>query len=122
MGRKRLFLLLGLCIAAAGPVWGQNKVKTTVEKVTLFIDGAQVTRSRQVNIPAGNSVLVFTGLSSYLDDRSLQVAARGNFTITAVNRRFNYTDSLERSNRQKTLEKRIDEVLQQQNSRKPSSR
>lgn len=118
MGRKRLFLLLGLCIAAAGPVWGQNKVKTTVEKVTLFIDGAQVTRSRQVNIPAGNSVLVFTGLSSYLDDRSLQVAARGNFTITAVNRRFNYTDSLERSNRQKTLEKRIDEVLQQQKQQK----
>lgn len=118
MGKKRLFLLLGLCLASAVPVWGQNKVKTTVEKVTLFIDGAQVTRSRQVNIPAGKSVLVFTGLSSYLDDRSLQVAARGNFTITSVNRRFNYTDSLERSNRQKILEKRIDEVLQQQKQQK----
>lgn len=118
MGKKLLVLLLGLCAASAVPVWGQNKVKSAAEKVTLFIDGAQVTRSRQVNIPAGNSVLVFTGLSSYLDDRSLQVAARGNFTITAVNRRFNYTDSLERSNRQKTLEKRIDEVLQQQKQQK----
>ena len=118
MSKKCLFLLLGLCIATAVPVLGQTKVKTAVEKVTLFIDGAQVTRSRQVNIPAGRSVIVFTGLSSYLDDRSMQIAARGNFTITAVNRRFNYTDSLERSNRQKTLEKRLDEVLQQQKQQK----
>lgn len=118
MGKKPLLLLLGLCIATAAPVLGQTKVKTTVEKVTLFIDGAQVTRSQQVNIPAGNSVLVFTGLSPYLDDRSMQIAARGNFTITAVNRRFNYTDSLERSNRQKTLEKRLDEVLLQQKQQK----
>lgn len=94
MSKKCLFLLLGLYIATAVPVLGQTKVKTAVEKVTLFIDGAQVTRSRQVNIPAGRSVIVFTGLSSYLDDRSMQIAARGNFTITAVNRRFNYTDSL----------------------------
>lgn len=118
MSKKCLFLLLGLYIATAVPVLGQTKVKTAVEKVTLFIDGAQVTRSRQVNIPAGRSVIVFTGLSSYLDDRSMQIAARGNFTITAVNRRFNYTDSLERSNRQKTLEKRLDEVLQQQKQQK----
>lgn len=118
MSKKCLFLLLGLYIATAVPVLGQTKVKTAVEKVTLFIDGAQVTRSRQVNIPAGRSVIVFTGLSSYLDDRSMQIAARGNFSITAVNRRFNYTDSLERSNRQKTLEKRLDEVLQQQKQQK----
>lgn len=118
MSKKCLFLLLGLYIATAVPVLGQTKVKTAVEKVTLFIDGAQVTRSRQVNIPAGRSVIVFTGLSSYLDDRSMQIAARGNFAITAVNRRFNYTDSLERSNRQKTLEKRLDEVLQQQKQQK----
>lgn len=118
MSKKCLFLLLGLYIATAVPVLGQTKVKTAVEKVTLFIDGAQVTRSRQVNIPAGRSVIVFTGLSSYLDDRSMQIAARGNFTITAVNRRFNYTDSLECSNRQKTLEKRLDEVLQQQKQQK----
>lgn len=118
MSKKCLFLLLGLYIATAVPVLGQTKVKTAVEKVTLFIDGAQVTRSRQVNIPAGRSVIVFTGLSSYLDDRSMQIAARGNFSITAVNRRFNYTDSLERSNRQKTLEKKLDEVLQQQKQQK----
>ena len=79
------WLLLSICAAAAAPVSGQTKVKTSVEKVTLFIDGAQVTRTKQVDIPAGNSTLVFTGLSPYLDDKSMQVAAKGRFTVTAVN-------------------------------------
>ncbi len=108
------WLLLGICTAAAVPASGQTKVKTSVEKVTLFIDGAQVTRSRQIDIPAGNSTVVFTGLSPYLDDKSMQVAAKGKFTVTAVNRLFNHTDSLERSTRQKALEQELAKIRQQQ--------
>ena len=103
MNLKRMLLLLALS-AAISAVAGPQKVKTSVEKVTLFIDGAQVTRTRQVDLPAGNSTVVFTGLSPYLDDKSMQVSAKGPFTVTAVNRLFNHTDSLERSTRQKTLE------------------
>ena len=108
------WLLLSICAAAAAPVSGQTKVKTSVEKVTLFIDGAQVTRTKQVDIPAGNSTLVFTGLSPYLDDKSMQVAAKGRFTVTAVNRLFNHTDSLERSARQQALEQELANIRQQQ--------
>ena len=108
------WLLLGICTAAAVPASGQTKVKTSVEKVTLFIDGAQVTRSRQIDIPAGNSTVVFTGLSPYLDDKSMQVAAKGKFTVTAVNRLFNHIDSLERSTRQKALEQELAKIRQQQ--------
>ena len=62
MNLKRMLLLLALS-AAISAVAGPQKVKTSVEKVTLFIDGAQVTRTRQVDLPAGNSTVVFTGLS-----------------------------------------------------------
>lgn len=72
-----LLLLLGLA-AATSAAAGPQKVKTAVEKVTLFIDGAQVTRTRQIDLPAGNSTVVFTGLSPYLDDKSMQVAPKGN--------------------------------------------
>ncbi len=112
MNLKRMLLLLALS-AAISTVAGPQKVKTSVEKVTLFIDGAQVTRTRQVNLPAGNSTVVFTGLSPYLDDKSMQVSAKGPFTVTAVNRLFNHTDSLERSTRQKTLEQTLEETQQQ---------
>ena len=57
MKRLRLGLWACFCLCAATTLMGQNKVKTTAEKVMLFIDGAQVTRTKQVDIPAGNSTL-----------------------------------------------------------------
>lgn len=114
MGMKRtLLLLLGMAAATLSAAGGQ-KVKTSVEQVTLFIDGAQVTRTRQIDLPAGNSTVVFTGLSPYLDDKSMQVSAKGPFTVTAVNRLFNHTDSLERSVRQQALEREIADTKRQQ--------
>lgn len=35
-----------------------QKVVSQVQKVTLFLNGAQVTRTSMVSIPAGNSTLV----------------------------------------------------------------
>lgn len=111
---KALPCLLLLFCAATEATSGQQKVKTPVEKVTVFIDGAQVTRTQQIDLPAGSSKLVFTGLSPYLDEKSLQVSAKGKFTVTAVNRLFNYTDSMERTTQQQTLEQKIVKIEQQQ--------
>ena len=91
MKRLKFGLWICLCLCATTLV-GQNKVKTTAEKVMLFIDGAQVTRTRQVDIPAGTSTLIFTGLSPYMDAQSMQVSAKGKLTVTAVNQQHNYTD------------------------------
>lgn len=117
--KRTLLLLLGLGAATLSAA-GEQKVKTSVEQVTLFIDGAQVTRSRQIDLPAGNSTVVFTGLSPYLDDKSMQVSAKGPFTVTAVNRVFNHTDSLERSTRRQALEQEIDKTQQLLNRLKAS--
>ena len=117
--KRTLLLLLGLGAATLSAA-GEQKVKTSVEQVTLFIDGAQVTRSRQIDLPAGNSTVVFTGLSPYLDDKSMQVSAKGPFTVTAVNRVFNHTDSLERSTHRQALEQEIDKTQQQLNRLKAS--
>lgn len=56
MNLKRMLLLLALS-AAISAVAGPQKVKTSVEKVTLFIDGAQVTRTR----PGGPTGRKFDG-------------------------------------------------------------
>ena len=116
------WLLLSICAAAVAPASGQTKVKTSVEKGTLFIDGAQVTRTKQIDLPAGNSTLVFTGLSPYLDEKCMQVAAKGRFTVTAVNRLFNHTDSLERSARQKALEQELGRIRLEQQQQKAAGR
>lgn len=80
----------------------------------LFIDGAQVTRTKQVDIPAGNSTLIFTGLSPYMDAQSMQVSAKGKLTVTAVNRQYNYIDSLAVSEKQQSLQKELKKIEKQQ--------
>ena len=96
----------------------QRKVETTAEKVMLFIDGAQVTRTKQVELPAGNSSLIFTGLSPYLDARSMQVSAKGKLTITNVNLQYNFLDSVAVSRQQEHLQQTLRKVEKQQEERK----
>lgn len=96
----------------------QRKVETTAEKVMLFVDGAQVTRTKQVELPAGNSSLIFTGLSPYLDARSMQVSAKGKLTITNVNLQYNFLDSVAVSRQQEHLQQTLRKVEKQQEERK----
>jgi len=59
-------------------------VESKVVKVTVFPQGAQVTRTGHASIPAGKSELVFGGLSAYADPSSIQVESNGLFTILSV--------------------------------------
>ncbi len=107
--RNYLWMALCLCMVATVSI-AQRKVETAAEKVMLFIDGAQVTRTKRVYVPAGNSSLLFTGLSPDLDARSMQVSANGKLRITNVNLQYNFIDSVAEGCRQEDL-KRTGEIL-----------
>lgn len=103
--KRFTIMLCCLCAVAAAARGAESaKVATRAEKVTLFTSGAQVTRTAEVSLPAGTSSVVFTGLSPYLDEKSLQVAGRGDFTVTAAERRYNYTDSTAWTKRKREIE------------------
>jgi len=89
---KRL-LLIAVCamiaLTAAKADEGQ-KVASKVQKVTVFLRGAQVTRSAAVNINAGTSDLIFNGIAPNVAEQSIQVHATGDFTILSVKQETNY--------------------------------
>lgn len=70
----------------------EKPVPAGISKVTVYQNGAQITREARVNLPPGTTTLVFSGLTPYLDPRSLQVDAEGDFTVLAVTHRHNYVD------------------------------
>ena len=115
--RNYVGLVLCLCIVTTVST-AQRKVETVAEKVMLFIDGAQVTRTKRVDIPAGNSALLFTGLSPYLDARSMQVSAKGKLTITNVNLQYNFLDSVAVGRKQEQLQQTLKKIEKQQEERK----
>lgn len=96
---KKLNLILCLAVfAATVKADDGQKVESKVQKVTVFLNGAQVTRTANVQIAAGTSTLVFGNISPDIDVQSLQVRAAGDFTILSVKNELNFIDEQTRQN------------------------
>lgn len=59
-------------------------LSSKLEKVTVFKNGAQITRTATGQVPQGKQVLKFTGLPVSFVEKSLQVKAKGEFTVLAI--------------------------------------
>ena len=70
-------------------------IKAEIIHVTVYPDRAQLSHEAVVDIPSGKTLLKLSGLSPYIDARSIQVKGRGNFTILSVNHQNNYLLNLE---------------------------
>src|ERR1700733_13113365 len=91
MFRKLLMVVVILFITITANAEDQ-KIASKVQKVIVFLNGAQVTRTAMVNVNAGTSELVFGGISPDIDVQSIQVHANGDFTILSVKHEMNYLD------------------------------
>ncbi len=93
---------------AAWTSLAQTSLPTNLKGVTIFSNGAQVTREKNVALKAGEQTVSFTGLSPYLDRNSLQVKAKGSVTVLGVSQRYIRPDSTMLSERLKAASRDID--------------
>ncbi len=70
-------LLLGLSMAASA-LAAPQAVDSRIDAVTVYSSGATVTRTTSVSLNAGETVLRFSGLSSEMDRRRVQVELLGD--------------------------------------------
>jgi hypothetical protein len=104
-----LFLLFSIQLIQAQEI-REIEVKTTVKDVTVFIEGAQITRKKAVDVPAGTSLLRFTDLSPFINGKSIQLKADGNVIVLSVNPQQNYMEKLEKSAELLNLETQLEKV------------
>ena len=88
----------------------EKEVKTEVDEVTVFLDGAQVVRKKTVDLTKGKSIIKFVNLSPFIDAKSVQVKAEGELTVLSVNHQQNYLDKMEKSAELTDLEKRLETI------------
>jgi len=113
---KKLFLCLAIvsfCYVSAKADDDQKPVKSEIKEVTVFISGAQVTRSGSVNIGAGTTEIVFEDLSQNISPTSIQASGKGDFTILSVVHQLNYLKSQVKSKEQIVLEDSLERYQQQ---------
>ena len=86
-------IMIAICLMTAVMSEAVEKHTASINKVTVFTNGAQVERSKSVVLVPGEQVVTFTGFSPYMDKKSLQVKAKGHLTILGVSERTAHPDS-----------------------------
>ncbi len=72
----------------------ERTIKSSVKKAIVYLQGAQLSSSENVMLPAGNSRLVFEGVSPHLQEASLQVSGKGSFVILETQYMLKYKEHL----------------------------
>lgn len=89
---KTPIICLLMLLSSATFATEKTEVKSKIEKVTVFLNGAQVKRSASAPLVAGRNKLHFTGLPLTLDNKSLQFSAEAPITILSINHQITYED------------------------------
>ncbi len=67
-------------------------LSSTIQKVTVFFQGAQLDHYRSVELQPGRQEVVFQKLTDFVDPNTVQVKAKGSLTIISVKTRKNFED------------------------------
>jgi uncharacterized protein (TIGR02231 family) len=70
----------------------EKPVKSTISKVTVFTQGAQVFRTAPVSLSPGITQLVFSGVSPQINISSIQAGGKGSFVVTDVKHEIKYPE------------------------------
>ncbi len=88
----------------------EKEVKTEVNEVTVFLDGAQIVRKKTIELTKGKTIIKFINLSPFIDAKSVQVKAQGDLTVLSVNHQQNFLDKMEKSAELTDLEKQLESI------------
>ena len=118
---KRLLTVILLVIAITGfsqPT--ERKINSQVKDVTVFLQGAQVTRTSTVEMKPGASTLVISGTSPQVLENSIQAEANMDVKILGVSFRVNYLKDLKVPEEAERLQKEKERLSELINAEKSS--
>jgi uncharacterized protein (TIGR02231 family) len=86
------------------------KVKSQIDRVTVFLRGGEEMRKANVQLPKGTTRVMFDKLSPNIDINSIQLKSKQEITILSVVHQFNYMEQLVKTEKIKSLENDKDEL------------
>jgi len=89
--KKSLTIIMLLLAHITFAQLASKQVETTIKDVTVYKQGAQVTRQTELKLKKGDNEFSLTGLSSELDPTTIQVKDIGSCTILSVSHNLDYS-------------------------------
>jgi uncharacterized protein (TIGR02231 family) len=91
----------------------EQRLESKITDVTVFLSKAQITREVKTKVNAGRSTIVLTGLTSLLDQQSIQVSGKGKIVIEGISNRQNFLNEFNVPTKLKVFRDSVDLVQRQ---------
>ncbi len=85
-----------------------EKLSSKIKEVTVYLSGASITRTAECNLTSGASEITLTGLSTKIDESSIQISGLQTVSILSMSYDINYLIIEENSSQSLLLQKSID--------------
>lgn len=111
---RNLACIALLIAALSSPVQAEEnekEIKSKITGVTVFMQGAQITRSGTTTLPKGTSVVVFNDISPYINSQSIKASGKGRYTIMDVQYRYVYPEPVQQDTKETDrIQRKIDQL------------
>ena len=99
-----------LLLCKIGFTQNVKQVNSTIKEATVFVNGAELTRTAQVNLSVGQNILHLTGLSQYAQIDQLRLSTSKNVTLASSAQLNDYLTEVKLSDEAESLKERLDEA------------
>ncbi len=113
---KNFHTLLLVLLATSSYATNPQKTPSTIERVTVYLDGAQIQRRASITAQKGVHELVFHNLSPEINKNSIQVAGLMDATILSMSFTLDYLEKKAHSEDAKKLKTSLEELTLHKNA------
>jgi uncharacterized protein (TIGR02231 family) len=92
-----------------------QEVPSEIKAVTVYLNGASVTRQAELSLKSGKHTLLFNNLTPNLIPATIQLGANGRYTLLSLKHSNNYFEEITENDSTRALEKRKMELEEKLN-------
>lgn len=109
---NRIMSVAILSVAAQSTV-AQTKQKAAIEKVTVFLSGAEIESTAKINLPQGASEVLFTNIAGNIVQQSISVGAGNGVIVQSATAQNDYLASNYLSPKAQIIKDSVETLTQQ---------
>jgi len=113
--KKLTHLLIIVLLSATVNAQNEKEVKVTteIESAIIYLDGAEIHRTKKVSLDKGRTKVIFTGLSPKFNSQNIQVTTTNNIELLAISHRIDYLTNVKEKPRVEELKDTLDLINQE---------
>ena len=102
--------ILQISILLISLQWINAQQTSKISDVTVYLDGAEINRTASLDLNSGTTEFTFNGLSSHIEESSIQISGLKKVSILSINYGINYLSKQKQNDSITALQKELKDL------------